>query len=148
MPILRLAYTTLFLIALIAIFVLWAQVGGQSHLDLLPWFVKLGLGVAAAWSIVRATSAAVAGERGWNGQSVRWLAVTLAVMFLCGMATYYAHMNLEDGDEEDLQDDTTVSRMVGQRETGQEGLSHDYRSVLMERVRDASCPALSLAVNL
>ncbi|HEY1494916.1 MAG TPA: hypothetical protein VGF49_10245 [Candidatus Solibacter sp.] len=116
MPILRLAYTTLFLIALIAIFVLWAQVGGQSHLDLLPWFVKLGLGVAAAWSIVRATSAAVAGERGWNGQSMRWLGVTLAVMFLCGMATYYAHMYLEDDDEQDQPQDTTVSRMVEQRD--------------------------------
>jgi hypothetical protein len=111
MPILRLAYTTLFLIALIAIFVLWAQIGGQSHLDLLPWFVKLGLGVAAAWSIVRATSSAVAGERGWNGQSMRWLGLTLALLFLCGMATYYAHMYLEDGDEEDPQQDTTVSRL-------------------------------------
>jgi heme/copper-type cytochrome/quinol oxidase subunit 3 len=111
MPILRLAYTTLFLIALIATFVLWAQVGGQGHLDLLPWFVKLALGVAAAYSTVRAAAAAVAGERGWNGHSVRWLGVTLAIMFLCGLATYYAHMNLEDTDDEDSQQDTTVSRL-------------------------------------
>src|ERR1022692_3715446 len=68
MPILRLAYTTQFLIALIAIFVLWSQVGGQSHLDLLPWWVKLGLGVAAAYTIVRATVASGCGDRGWNGQ--------------------------------------------------------------------------------
>jgi len=33
MPLLRLAYATQFLIALIAVFVLWSQVGGQSHLD-------------------------------------------------------------------------------------------------------------------
>ena len=32
MPILRLAYTTQFLIALIAVFVLWSQVGGQSQI--------------------------------------------------------------------------------------------------------------------
>ena len=115
MPLLRLAYTTLFLIALIAVFVMWAQVGGQSHLDLLPWFVKLGLGVAAAWSIARTAAAAVAGERGWNGQSMRWLGLTLALLFLCGMATYYAHMNLEDGDEEDPQQDATVSRLYGQQ---------------------------------
>jgi hypothetical protein len=113
MPILRLAYSTLFLIALIAIFVLWAQVGVQSHLDLLPWFVKLALGVAGAYSIVRATAAAVAGERGWNGQSVRWLGITLATLFLCGMASYYAHMYLEDtGDEGDAEPDTTVSRLI------------------------------------
>ena len=30
MPILRLAYATQFLIALIAVFVLWSQVGGQA----------------------------------------------------------------------------------------------------------------------
>ena len=112
MPILRLAYTTLFLIALIAIFVLWAQVGVQSHLDLLPWFVKAGLGLAGAYSIVRATAAAVAGEQGWNGQSVRWVGMTLLILFLCGLASYYAHMYLEDVSDEGDQQDTTVSRLA------------------------------------
>jgi hypothetical protein len=112
MPILRLAYTALFLLALIAIFVLWAQVGVQSHLDLLPWYVKFTLGVAGAFAIVRATAAAVAGERGWNGHSVRWLGIALAVLFLCGLASYYAHVYLEDTDEGDDQQDTTVSRLV------------------------------------
>jgi hypothetical protein len=111
MPILRLAYTTLFLIALITVFVLWPQVGGQSHLDLLPWFVKAALGFAAAYSTVRAAAAAVAGERGWNGHSVRWLGVTLAVLFLCGLASYYAHMYLEDTDEDNSDQDTTISRL-------------------------------------
>src|ERR1039457_4732738 len=105
MPILRLAYSTQFLIALIAIFVLWSQVGGQSHLDLLPWSVKLGLGLAAAYGVVRATAASVSGERAWNGQAVRWLALTMAVLAACGYASYYAHMNLEDTDEEDQQAD-------------------------------------------
>src|ERR1035438_4040504 len=100
MPILRLAYTTQFLIALIAIFVLWSQVGGQSHLDLLPWWVKLGLGVASAYTIVRATVASVSGDRAWNGQTLRWLGVMLAILAACGYATYYAHMNLEESDEE------------------------------------------------
>ena len=54
MPILRLAYTTQFLIALIAVFVLWGQVGGQSHLDLIPWYLKLGLGMASAFAAVKA----------------------------------------------------------------------------------------------
>jgi hypothetical protein len=69
--------------------------------------------VVGAYSIVRATSSAVAGERGWNGQSVRWLGLALATLFLCGLASYYAHMYLEDsGDEEDAGPDTTVSRLV------------------------------------
>ena len=87
MPILRLAYATLFLIALIAVFVLWSQVGGQGHIDLLPWTVKLGLGLAAAYCIVRATAASVSGAQAWNAQVLRWLAVTLAVLGACGFAS-------------------------------------------------------------
>ena len=111
MPILRLAYATQFLIALIAVYVLWSQVGGQAHLDLLPWTVKLGLGLAAAYCIVRATAASVGADRAWNPQSLRWLAFALLVLGACGFATYYAHMNLEDSDENDSQQDTTISRL-------------------------------------
>jgi len=44
MPVLRLAYATQFVIALIAVFVLWSEVGGQVHLDLMPWYFKLAFG--------------------------------------------------------------------------------------------------------
>ena len=109
MPILRLAYSALYLIALIAVFVLWSEVGGQAHLDLLPWTVKLGLGLAAAYCIVRATAASVDGARAWNPQTMKWLALALALLGACGFATYYAHMNLEDSGEEENQGDTTIS---------------------------------------
>src|SRR5260370_2207074 len=111
MPILRLAYSTQFLIALIAVFVLWCQVGGQSHLDLLPWSVKLGLGLAAAYGVVRATAASVAGGRAWNAQVVRWLALTLAVLAACGYASYYAHMNLEEEDESEQHPAPAISSL-------------------------------------
>ena len=111
MPILRLAYSTLFLIALMAVFVLWSQVGGQSHLDLIPWPIKLVLGVAAAYGVTRATAASVSGDRAWNGHMVRWLGLTLAVLAACGYASYYAHMNLEESDDADQSQDTTVSRL-------------------------------------
>src|SRR5215470_13899293 len=100
MPILRLAYITLFLIALFTVFTLWAQIGGQGHLDLLPWYVKLALSVGSAFAIVRAASAAVGGARGWNPQSVRWLGLTLAALCLCGLASFYAHNNLEDSGDD------------------------------------------------
>ena len=125
MPILRLAYTTQFLIALMAVFVGWSQVGGQSHLDLLPWSVKLALGLAAAYCVVRATAAAVSSDRAWNGHTVRWLGLTLAVLAACGYATYYAHMNLEESDESDQQPDTTISTLR----------LPDYNSVRLERAR-------------
>jgi len=53
MPILRLAYATQFLIALIAVFVLWSEVGGQVHLDLMPWYFKLAFGAGAAFAMVK-----------------------------------------------------------------------------------------------
>ncbi len=112
MPLLRLAYSTLYLIALIAVFVAWSQVGGQTHIDLLPWWLKLVLGFAMALAIVRAASAAYSGDRAWNGQTLKWLGLTVALGVICGMATYYAHMYLEDtGDEGDAQSDSAISRL-------------------------------------
>ncbi len=111
MPILRLAYIALFLLALIAVFTLWSQVGGQGHLDLVPWSVKLILGCTAAYAVTRAAAAAVAGEHGWNGHSVKWTGVTLAALLLCGLASLYAHNNLEDNSDEDSQGDAGVSSL-------------------------------------
>ena len=109
MPILRLAYTTQFLIALIAIFVLWSEVGGQSHLDLLPWHVKLGLGAGAAFCAVKATAAAVQHEAPWNGPTLKWLGLMLVLMAGCGFASYYAHMYLEEDEGDQDQDNGAVS---------------------------------------
>ena len=100
-----------FLIAVIAVFVLWSQVGGQGHLDLLPWTVKLALGISAAYCVVRATAASVAGDHAWNAQTLRWLGFALVVLTACGYASYYAHVNLEDTDEDNSDDSTTISRL-------------------------------------
>src|SRR5450432_4810967 len=114
MPILRLAYTTQFLIALIAVFVLWSQIGGQSHLDLMPWYLKLGLGTGCAFAAVKATAAAVGRERAWNGQSLKWFGLMLALLLGCGLASYYAHMNEEtdQGDQPDGEALTSQARRV------------------------------------
>jgi hypothetical protein len=101
MPLLRLAYTTLFLIALLAVFELWSQVGGQSHLDLMPWYLKLILGAGAAFTVVKAAAAAVAGERAWNRQTLRWAGILLALLIGCGLASYYAHLYLEEDEQEE-----------------------------------------------
>jgi hypothetical protein len=101
MPILRLAYTTLFLIALLAVFELWSQVGGQSHLDLMPWYLKLVLGVGAAFAVVKGAAAAVAGERAWNLRTLRWAGILLLLLIGCGLASYYAHLYLEEDEEEE-----------------------------------------------
>jgi|ERR1017187_5992199 hypothetical protein len=110
MPIHRLAYATLFPIALIAVFTLWSQVGGQSHLDLMPWYLKLGLGGGAAFAAVKATAAAVAGAHSWNAGTLKWIGILLLLLTGCGLASYYCHMYLET-DEEDQPDNNTVGQM-------------------------------------
>ena len=110
MPILRLAYTTQFLIALLAVFLLWSEVGGQSHLDLMPWYLKLGLGLGVAFATVRATAGAVSHERAWNGQTLRWAGILLALLVGCGLASYYYHVYGEQDEEQD--DQSLTSSLV------------------------------------
>lgn len=109
MPILRLAYATQFLIALIAFFTLWSEVGGQSHLDPLPWYGKLALGVGAAFCAVKATAAAVENAAVWNGKTLKWLGLMLFLMLGCGLASYYAHLYLEGDDNGQDQDESAIS---------------------------------------
>jgi len=111
MPILRLAYITQFLIAIIAVFELWSQVGGQNHLDLMPWYLKLGLGAGAAFAAVQATVAAVSRQPAWNGGTLKWFGITVALLIGCGLASYYYHVYGET-DEEDQQDSQTSSLLL------------------------------------
>lgn len=112
MPILRLAYATQFLIALIAVFVLWSEAGGQSHLDLLPWYLKLGLGVGSALCAVKATAAAVARDAAWNGRTLKWMGLMLLLLLGCGLASYYAHLYLEEDEPDQDQESSTISLAV------------------------------------
>ncbi len=110
MPILRLAYSTLFLIALLAVFVVWSEVGGQTHLDLMPWYLKLGLGAGAAFAAVKATAAAVGGANPWNGGTLRWFGILLALLLGCGLATYYVHVYGEVDEQDD--EDSMTSQLI------------------------------------
>jgi hypothetical protein len=114
MPILRLAYTTQFLIALIAVFVLWSQVGGQSHLDLMPWYLKLALGAGAAFAVVKATAAAVSHQHAWNGRTLKWVGIMVALLVGFGLASYYCHLYLETDDEDDQQESRLMLGAGGQ----------------------------------
>lgn len=111
MPILRLAYVTEFLIALMSFFAAWSQVAGQAHLDLLPWHVKLALGVGIAFATVKGTAAAVASKNAWNGRALRWIGIVLLLLAGCGAASYYAHFYLEPAEEEE--EEPATPAMVG-----------------------------------
>lgn len=104
---LRLFYALEFLIALIATYTVWSEVGGQYHLDLMAWYWKLGLGVAISYATVKATAAAVSGQRTWNSRTLRWISIILALGLACGVVTYYYHLTEPPEDEDQPQDEDT-----------------------------------------
>src|ERR1043166_7234270 len=100
MHLLRLAYSSQFIVALIAIFLLWSEVGGQSHLDLMPWYLKLALGVGGAFAVVKATMAAVSRDTAWNAGTLKWFGIALALLLGCGLASYYYHVYGETDEDQ------------------------------------------------
>jgi heme/copper-type cytochrome/quinol oxidase subunit 3 len=97
---LRIAYALQFVVTLLSIFEVWAQVGGQGHLDLIPWHWKLLLACSLSLATVKATAAAVNRDRFWNRWTSAWLAIALALIVTMGVVTYYEHLH-EPADEGD-----------------------------------------------
>ena len=87
------AYAIEFLIALIAVFTVWSQVGGQGHMDLLPWYIKLGCSLSLAWCSVRFTAALVEHEKDWNQHTMVWFTGIIIVAVAMGGITYYYHLH-------------------------------------------------------
>ena len=88
-----------FAVTWMAVFAVWAQVGGQGHLDLMPWYAKLLLPAALSLAAVKATAAAVRRDRIRNARTSWWLAAALALIAAMGVLTYYEHLNEEQEDE-------------------------------------------------
>lgn len=105
---LRLVYAFEFLIAMVAIFTVWSEVGGQAALDMMHWAWKLGLSVALACSFVLYTAAVVAEESLWSIRSARWLALMLVIFLGMGAVTYYYGLEAETGESDET---GTISRL-------------------------------------
>jgi cytochrome bd-type quinol oxidase subunit 2 len=97
---LNVLYAIEFLIALIAVYTVWREVGGAGHIDYMPWYWKAGLGVPAAVAIVRLTLAAVDEDAGRTRRMVIWSVVLAVLAISAGGITYYTHLN-EPQDESD-----------------------------------------------
>ena len=105
---LRIVYIAEFLLAIIAVFTAWSQIGGQGHLDQMAWYLKLPLGLLMPYAIVRATSAAVSEDHRWNARALRWTGILALLAILAGLATYYTHL-YEPADEEEQPETTQTS---------------------------------------
>jgi hypothetical protein len=101
-PFARTLYIIEFFVALLAIFTMWSQVGGQNHLDLMPWYLKLVLVVGAAAAAVKATAAGA-----FRG-TILWIVVVVLLAAIMGLLTYYYHLT-EAADEEESQEIALLS---------------------------------------
>jgi nitrogen fixation-related uncharacterized protein len=98
---LRLAYVCEFLLALVAIFTGWSEVGGQAALDQMFWGWKLGFGLALAGAIVAYTAAIAAQDSIWTMRSARWLVVIGLLLAAIGVVTYYYAQDVGQPDDSD-----------------------------------------------
>jgi hypothetical protein len=96
-----------FLVALVAIFETWSLVGGQGHLDLMPWHAKLGFALGLALVTVMGTASAMAHERAWNAKTVTCLALAAILATGMGLTTYYYH--LHENDDQAPGDDDSIT---------------------------------------
>jgi len=106
---LRLAYAVEFLVALIAILSVWSEVGGQGHLDLMPWYIKFACVFGLAWCSVRFTAGIVEQRNIWTRRTVAWLVGILLFGIAMGGITYYYHLHEEPQDD----DEDTTAASVG-----------------------------------
>jgi hypothetical protein len=104
--ILRLAFTIEFLIALVAIFETWSMAGGQGHLDLMPWYAKLGFSLGLSLVIVMGTASAMAHDRAWNAKTIACLALAAMIVGGMGVTTYYYHLHENDDQPQGADDDS------------------------------------------
>jgi hypothetical protein len=103
----RVLYVIEYLAALIAIFVMWGQVGGPSHVDPIAWQWKLGLGTSLALAVVKATEAAT-GDTLWNRRFVLWSIAGLLCVLGMGWLTYDQH--LQEASEEEPEREVEVEK--------------------------------------
>ncbi len=108
-PLLRLVYICEFLLAMLTISAIWGQIGGQGHLDIMPWYDKLVLIVSLALVTVLGTVAAVSREKAWNSISLTCLMAAVLIVCAMGALTYYYHLH---EDEESAEAESGVAMLL------------------------------------
>lgn len=104
----RILFAIEFLLALMAALTLWSQSGGQYHLDLMPWYWKLGLTTAAALAFTRLTMCWAGEHLAGRRSMLLWLLALLLIIACAGAVTYYYHL-YEPTDSDENPDQTTVT---------------------------------------
>ncbi len=110
---LRLAYVGEFLLAVIAVFTAWSEIGGQASLDAMYWAWKFGFGVGLSSAIVALTASFVASETWFTLRTLRWVAAIVTLLVGMGIVTYYYALEADTGDSEDSSVISSLSAYPG-----------------------------------
>lgn len=94
---LRLVYAFEFLVAMMAIFQSWSEIGGQSALDLMNWGWKLGFSLILASSIVAFTASIASSESFWTMRSARWITAIVLTVVAMAVVTYFYSLQEDAG---------------------------------------------------
>jgi Na+/proline symporter len=97
---LRLAYSVEYVLALLVSVELWAQIGGQGHMDLIAWYLKLPCILLQAWCVVRFTAGIVENPKVWTMRTRWWFACLVLTAVIMAGITFYYHLH-EVTDEQD-----------------------------------------------
>jgi uncharacterized PurR-regulated membrane protein YhhQ (DUF165 family) len=106
---LRIIFLSEFLVAVIAIFTAWSEIGGQAALDVMPWGWKAGLGVGLSVAFVCYSAAVLTSDSIWNARSAKWLAIMLVLVLAIGVVTYYYMLQVESNEPGSEQENSAVS---------------------------------------
>jgi hypothetical protein len=100
---LRIVFFSEFLVAVIAIFTAWSEIGGQAVLDAMPWGWKGGLGLGLAGVCVAYSMALASADSVWNLRTAKWLTLILVLLGAMGVVTFYYALQVqnEPPDEQD-----------------------------------------------
>jgi hypothetical protein len=115
---LRFGLAVEFLLALVAVTVTWEEIGGQGHLDLMPWFLKLAVIGGFCWIFVRFTAALARPGKWGNRRTLGWLVALLAMAATMGLITYYYHLHEPPDDDDNDQSPGTSVRVPDRPPTG------------------------------
>lgn len=110
---LRVIFLSEFLVAVIAVFTAWSEIGGQAALDVMPWGWKFGLGIGVSAVFVIFSAALMSSESIWNARSAKWLALLIVLLLGMGVVTYYYVLQVETNDSGQDQENSAVSLRSG-----------------------------------
>lgn len=105
---LRLAFFSEFLLAIVAVYTAWSEIGGQAVLDAMPWGWKGGLGLGLAAVLVGYSAAVCAADSLWTARTTKWLALMLVLLLAVGVVTFYYSLQVQN-EPPDEQDNSAAS---------------------------------------